>query len=296
MSDTLASLRHKIEGAGKLESVVRTMKVLAASSINQYESAVRALMDYERTLNLGLGVCLRQGGPIASPSDQKKDDKEIMAVVFGSDQGLVGQFNEVVTGFASKTLGLMPGRKRIWAIGERVSASLTDLGLPPVGKFDVPNSVAAITPLVGQIQVEIETWRGQNRFAPVYIFHNRPQTAMLYEPASQRLLPLDAQWQRDLAKIKWPTKILPEVLGNDEETMRALVREYLFISLFKACAESLATENASRLAAMQRAEKNINDLSLKLTKTFFRLRQGSIDEELFDVIAGFNALAKKSIP
>ncbi|MGA2868459.1 MAG: F0F1 ATP synthase subunit gamma, partial [Verrucomicrobiota bacterium] len=88
MSDTLASLRHKIDGADKLESVVRTMKVLAASSINQYESAVRALMDYERTLNLGLGVCLRQGGPIASLSDRKKDEEEIMAVVFGSDQGL----------------------------------------------------------------------------------------------------------------------------------------------------------------------------------------------------------------
>jgi F-type H+-transporting ATPase subunit gamma len=293
MSDTLASLRYKIDGAGKLESVVRTMKVLAASSINQYESAVRALMDYELTLNLGLGVCLRQGGPIASPSGRKKDEEEIMAVVFGSDQGLVGQFNEVVAGFAAKTLGAMPGRKRIWAIGERVRASLTDLGLPPVGKFDVPNSVAAITPLVGQIQVEIESWRGQNRFVPVYIFHNRPQTAMLYEAASLRLLPLDAQWQRDLAQIKWPTKILPEVLGNDEETMRALVREYFFISLFKACAESLATENTSRLAAMQRAEKNINDLSLKLTKTFFRLRQDSIDEELSDIIAGFNALTKK---
>ena len=292
MNDTLASLRHKIDGADKLESVVRTIKVLAASSINQYESAVRALMDYERTLNLGLGVCLRQGGPIASLSDRKKDEEKIMAVVFGSDQGLVGQFNEVVTGFAAKTLGVMPGRKRIWAIGERVYASLTDSGLPPVGKFDMPNSVAAITPLIGQIQVEIENWRVKNRFAPVYIFHNHPQAAMRYEPVSRRLLPLDAQWQRGLAQIKWPTKILSEVLGNDEETLRALVREYLFISLFKACAESLATENASRLAAMQRAEKNIEKLSTKLTQTFYRLRQNSIDEELSDIIAGYKSLTK----
>jgi F-type H+-transporting ATPase subunit gamma len=69
-------------------------------------------------------------------------------------------------------------------------------------------------------------------------------------------------------------------------TLRALIREYLFISLFKACAESLASENASRLAAMERADKNIKGLLEKLQGTFNRLRQDGIDEELFDVIAG----------
>ena len=75
--------------------------------------------------------------------------------------------------------------------------------------------------------------------------------------------------------------------------MRAFIREYLFIALFKACAESLASENASRLAAMQRAEKNIDSLLTNLNRTFYRQRQSSIDEELFDVIAGFNALSPK---
>jgi F-type H+-transporting ATPase subunit gamma len=85
----------------------------------------------------------------------------------------------------------------------------------------------------------------------------------------------------------------PELFGHDEATLRSFIREYLFISLFKACAESLAGENASRLAAMQRAEKNIDSLLTNLNRTFYRLRQSSIDEELFDVIAGFNALSQK---
>ncbi|HEX3856019.1 MAG TPA: F0F1 ATP synthase subunit gamma [Verrucomicrobiae bacterium] len=291
MSDTLASLRHKIDGADKLESVVRTMKVMAAASIGQYEAAARALADYECALNLGLGACLRQSGTVASPPN-KNDVNEISAIIFGSDQGLVGQFNEMMAGFVVKMLTALPGRKKIWAVGERIYSCLADAGLPPVGKFNVPNSVAAITPLVGQIQIEIEAHHGPVKFTPVYVFHNRPQIAPFYESISQRLLPLDTEWQKGLAKIKWPTKNLPEVLGGDEETLRALIREYLFISLYKACAESLASENASRLAAMQRAEKNIDDLSAKLTQTFYRLRQSSIDEELFDVIAGFNALIK----
>jgi len=91
--------------------------------------------------------------------------------------------------------------------------------------------------------------------------------------------------------MHWPTGNLPEVRGEGAQTLRALVREYLFVSLFRACAESLASENASRLAAMQRAEKNIDELLEDLNRNFHRLRQSSIDEELFDVISGFEALA-----
>jgi F-type H+-transporting ATPase subunit gamma len=101
---------------------------------------------------------------------------------------------------------------------------------------------------------------------------------------------LDETWRRELAQLPWPTKNLPEVMGGNIETLRALIREYLFVSLFRACAESLASENASRLVAMQRADKNIDELLENLQGTFHRLRQSGIDEELFDVIAGFEAL------
>jgi F-type H+-transporting ATPase subunit gamma len=83
---------------------------------------------------------------------------------------------------------------------------------------------------------------------------------------------------------------LPEIIGGSGTTLHALIREYLFVSLFRACAESLASENASRLAAMQRADKNIDELLESLNRTFHSLRQSSIDEELFDVISGFESL------
>ena len=80
-------------------------------------------------------------------------------------------------------------------------------------------------------------------------------------------------------------------MNDRERTLRALVREYLFVSLFRACAESLASENASRLSAMQRAEKNIDELQEELNRSFHRLRQSNIDEELFDVMSGYEALS-----
>jgi F-type H+-transporting ATPase subunit gamma len=291
MSDTTASLRRQIASAGDLQSVVRTMKALAASSIGQYEKSVVALADYYRTVELGLGACFREIEPVSLMTTPKgqTDAGPIGAIVFGSDQGLVGQFNDVVADYAIKALAALPGKPQVWAVGERVHAHLADAGLPLMGLFTVPNSVQAITPLVGQIQIESEAHRAKHEYARVYVFHNRPRPGALYEPVGQRLLPLDAQWQRGLAEVRWPTASLPEVMHGGT-TVRALLREYLFISLFRACAESLASENASRLAAMERADRNIKELLENLHGTFHRLRQNGIDEELFDVVSGFEAL------
>ena len=292
MSDTTASLSRKIRSAGDLQSVVRTMKALAASSIGQYEKSVRALADYYRAVELGLGACFREiehGAPMTGVK-ARSGAGTIGAIVFGSDQGLVGQFNEVVADYAIATLAALPGKPQIWAVGERVHARLADAGLPMMGLFAVPNSVKGIAPLVAQIQIESEGRRAEGEYASVFVFHQRPESGSICAPASQRLLPLDAQWQRGLAKIRWPAKNLPQVMSGGAATLRMLIREYLFISLFRVCAESLASENASRLAAMERAERNIDELSEDLNRRFHRLRQSSIDEELFDVISGFEAL------
>ena len=293
MSDTTASLRRKISSAGDLQSVVRSMKALAASSIGQYEQSVRALADYYRVVELGLSICFRKNAPVAPMTKGKgrTGEASVGAVVFGSDQGLVGQFNDVVADFAVKTLAALPGKPQVWAVGERVQACLSDAGLPLVGLFAVPNSVKAITPLVGQILVESEKRHSQGAVTELHLFYNRPSSGAVYAPVSQRLLPLDETWRRKLAELPWPTGDLPEVMGVGTATLRALIREYLFVSLFRACAESLASENASRLAAMQRADKNIDDLLEALNGTFHRVRQSGIDEELFDVISGFEALS-----
>jgi F-type H+-transporting ATPase subunit gamma len=289
VSDTTAGMRRKIAGAGDLQSVVRTMKAVAASSIGQYERSVTALADYNRAVEFGLGACFREIGP-EPLQPERKIPGAIGAVVFGSDQGLVGQFNDVVADFAIQTLAALPGKPEVWAVGERVHARLADAGLPLKGLFPVPNSVKAITPLVGQILLGSEARQQRGEITELHLFHNRPKAGAIYQPIEQRLLPLDETWRRRLAALAWPAGNLPEVIGGGTATLRAFLRGYLFVSIFQACAESLASENASRLAAMQRADKNIDELLEDLNRTFHRLRQDGIDEELFDVVSGFEAL------
>jgi len=290
MSDTVESLRRKIDSAGDLQSVVQTMKAVAAGSISQYEQSVRSLADYNHAVELGLAACFRDGPHAPQPA--RATPQPVRAVVFGSDQGLVGQFNDVVATYAVKTLAALPPNPEVWAVGERVHARLAEDGLPLRGLFHVPGSVEAVTPLIGQLLIEAGTAGDPHESTALYLFYNRPTAGGVYEPVEMQLLPLDERWRHRIASMPWPTPNLAEVLAP-ATTLPALIREYLFVSLYRACVESLASENSSRLAAMERAEKNIDELLVDLNGTFHRLRQATIDEELFDVVAGFEALSKR---
>ena len=262
MTNTTIALRRQIGSAGDLKLVVRTMKASAASAIGQYERSVAALGDYARTVELGLGVCLRSAASDeAHANDPSPPIKNpvVHALVFGSDQGLVGRFNEAVVEHALTQLAAEPATVRLWAVGERVQARLQDAKRPPEGVFAVPGSVEQITRLVGQILLKVPVLSGEPLTDPeadsaapkgrqptgapasLVLVYNRPSGSG-YAPVSQRLLPLDGPWQRELAGQPWPTKQLPEVLGSGAQALRAFIREHLFVSLFRASAESLASE------------------------------------------------------
>jgi len=214
MSGTIESLTRKISGAADLEAVVRSMKALAASSIGQYQKAVQSLDDYATTVELALTACFRQAGPGYDTAETRSQKTHgIGAIVFGSDQGLVGRFNEVVVEYAFNTLKALPGTvTKTWPLGERIHVLLADTGMPTAGILPVPASVNAIAGLVGQILIDVESARERGEVAEVYLFHNHPKSGSVYEPIGKRLLPLDIAWQKQLAAVPWPTKLPPEVI------------------------------------------------------------------------------------
>jgi len=295
--DTLESIRSKSERAKDLKSVVSAMKAMASSNIVQYEAAVASLADYYHTVALGI-IAYFKAEKIEAINERKKikknKDELVCAIVFGSDQGLVGQFNDVMADFVSKSFKDLPGKKEIWVVGERVQLLLSDMGFNITQHYAAPNDVSTITPLVQQILIKSEECHEKQEIHEFYIFHNQPKSGAGYQQVMQRFLPLDEKWKDDLQKLKWPTKLPPQIAGAAKPTLLELISSYLFVSLFKSCAESLASENASRLDAMQRAEKNIGDLLDDLNNKYHRLRQSSIDEELFDVVAGFEALKSEA--
>lgn len=297
MSDSPAGLRRQIASATSLQSVTRTMKAMAAANIGQYDKAVQSLDQYYRAVQLALLASLR-GTP--APLADGAAPAPAGVIVFGSDQGLVGRFNEAMQEFVTAALAALPGDKIVWAVGERLAALLGDApagapagALTMRGAYPLPQSVDAVAPLVGRLLRDVDKARARGEIGAVLVFHHQGAGGAAYAPVMQRLLPPDRAWRDALAGLGWPgpgAAAGPEVLGAGPATTLAFVREYLFTALFRACAASLASENASRLAAMQRAERNIGELLQTLRADFHRLRQEGIDEELFDLVAGFEAL------
>jgi F-type H+-transporting ATPase subunit gamma len=289
---TLSQLKRRIDSTGDLHSVVRTMKSLAAVNIRQYEEASRSLVDYAHTLDMALGIVLRHD-PDTRLYTRRSARKKPGAVIFGSDQGMCGSLNEQVTSHAldqlkppDRDVGQMP----VVCVGMRAGGLLEDAGIDCYEIRELPGSVHSITPHVGEILMAIDTWQAKTDVDHVLLFYARPKSAAGYTPHTVNLLPLDARWLEQKRFRTWDSASLPMFTMEPERLLSCLIREYLFISIFRAFVESLASENTARLAAMQGAQKNIEELMDDLESQYNQLRQMSITEELLDIVSGFEAL------
>jgi F-type H+-transporting ATPase subunit gamma len=271
------------------------MKSLAAVSIRQYERAAQSLEEYNRVVEMGMHIALRNRPEGVSVGEEHPQDR-LGAVVFGSDQGMCGQFNERIAVYAVDRMDAMqiPHEDRsILAVGVRVAARLEDARQPLERAFTVPSSVSAITQDVQEVLLHIETWRSQQKIDRIVLFFNRQTGGAAYEPQMSYLLPLDLDWLHSLEEARWPSRSLPTLRMAWEEIFAALIREHFFVSLYRAFAQSLASENAARLAAMQTAERNIEEKLDEFNAHYQRQRQNVITSELLDIVSGFEALSKE---
>lgn len=290
---SLESIRRKVEGTEDLEAVVKTIKTLAAVSIRQYERAVESLAEYNRAIEMGLQVPLRAGvSGLPAPATPNRGGG-LGAVILGSDQGLVGRFNEHIVSHAIAVMDELhpaPGQRLVACVGERAHQHLEDAQQPVEQLLSLPSSLVGITPTVRTILVMIDGWRARGGIDRIVLFYNRTLFGTSYSPYTVHLLPLDQDWLQSLLQREWPTHVLPTFTMDRDQLFSHLIRNYIFVSLYRAFAESLASENASRLASMQQAERNIAELLDDLRAQYRHQRQTSITEELLDTIAGFQAL------
>jgi F-type H+-transporting ATPase subunit gamma len=293
---TTEALKRRMKSAGDLLSVVKTMKALAAVSIRQYQKAVESLTDYNRTVEMGLQIVLKERMGAAT---QKKASvvKRLGAIVFGSDPGLCGQLNDQISVFTldnMKEKGIKKDNRMILSVGARVADYLEDAGQTINEVLTTPGSTAGITPLVQEIIMIIDEWHFHQQLDHFMLYYNKYLSGATYIPHMVQLLPVNREWLKEIAKKKWDSKSLPIFRMDGNLIFSSLIREYLFVSLYRAFAESLASENASRLASMQNAEKNIEEQMQDLHVQFHRTRQMTITEELLDIVSGFEALQKEA--
>lgn len=289
--ETLEALSRRIRTTQDLQSIVRTMRTLSMVSIRQYEQAVAALRDYHRSVDLGLQAVLRQSE--ATVTAGGRPERATGVIVFGSDHGLCGKFNEQVAALAEAEVArLAAGGERIrWVVvGLRAAARLEAAGRNLEATFTLPGAPGNLTTALQRLFSKIQDWQEGRNGIRVVTFHNRAAAEEGILPVMTRILPLDRQWLQRLEHKPWPSRSLPMFTLPREALFSSLVREHLFVTILRTGAESLAAEHAARLAAMQAAERNIEEQLEEMHIQHRRVRQQSITEQLLDIIAGFETL------
>lgn len=288
--EKLESQRQRLESANSLRAIARVMRTLSAVRIRRAREAAESVVEYEHSLELSLQVALR-----ARPAEwplQATDEGRLGVVVFGSDLGLAGQYNVRIGEHALADLrGLSaPDVGPVAAVGHRVAAYLESAGLRPDEMMAAPGDVERLAELAHELALLLERWRSVEGVQRIRVFHNRYLSGAAYTPRRFNLLPLDSDWLGELERRPWPTRVLPDSNLDWEDLLGFLVQEYLFVALVRAAAESMASEHASRLVAMEKALRRIDEHREELIAELRNLRHGRITEELLEVAAGYEAL------
>ncbi|MHB8859354.1 MAG: F0F1 ATP synthase subunit gamma [Thermoleophilia bacterium] len=318
---TLEVLKRKIGNAKDVQSVVSAMKVLAIVSIRQFEKSLASLKDYQRTLDLGLQATLADFSGnedeaaydpfaylTATPKSAGKAGPEsaienrpathTCAVVFGSEQGLSGQFNESVASYALQQLtamGIAREDRSLLALGDHVSYRLKAAREPVQKKFAIEGSVKAMRQTVQALFLHFGEMQQRGECGQILLFHHKSLTGAHNVLSTSRLYPLDLGSLRHLRDREWPSSSLPVFTMDRNRLLAALIRQYIRASLEQAFVESLVSENASRLVAMQVAESNIADFLDDLRHEFNEQRQSEITSEILDIVAGLEAMEKSGM-
>lgn len=292
--DTLDRVERKIRTAKDLHTIVRTMKALAAAGIRQCESATDAVRHYAETVERGLQAFLRvYPGERAGTLSERLG---IVAVVFGTDQGMCGQFNDALASHARRRLALISdgdaGRASCWVVGTRAGGILSEAGDEIESVYTAPASVTRVTAVVHQLVLDLDAWGTEHGPYELWLFHHVIRSGAGYGPVDRRVVPADPAWLHELSHRRWATSQLPMCGGDHHAVYSALVQQYLFVSLHQAMLESMLSENFARLAAMQAAEHNIDDMCSALQLEYQQTRQNVITGELLETVSGCEALTR----
>jgi len=291
MTQSLERLTRRTESMNSIRGIVHTMKTLSVINAAPYDHAARAIEAYHDTVLTGFQAFLHH-----YPLDAR--DTPVVRrvlIVFGSDHGLCGNYNEALAAHVAQAVQDWPeGPLTLLCVGAQMEDALTDQGLATKETLFPPASVDGIGRLSNLLTQRLDDIRHAAHPGDISVslaYFTRDGGAGQV-PEIKSLLPLDSELLRVLSATPWVSRTLPSFTMAAEDMLMALIREHLFASMFRAAAEALVTENAARMSLMQQAEQSIDDRLEGLTGQMRAVRQDDITTELLDVIVGFEALKK----
>ncbi|MFT7594048.1 MAG: F-type H+-transporting ATPase subunit gamma [Paracoccaceae bacterium] len=296
MAQTLETLARRTASMQGIRNVVHTMKTLSVINSAPYEHAAQAIEAYHDTVLDGLHGFLSRYGPMNAALSHIS---ERVLVVFGSDHGLCGNYNEALASHVAAAIQRGDAQaSTVLCIGAQIADALAGHNITAERTFFPAASVDGIGRLSNLLTQHLGDIRNtihprEMAVSMAYVTRDKKHGQ---KPVLSALLPIDSGLLAELHAKPWVSRSLPSFSMPPDDLFMALVRSHLFASLFRAAAEAMVTENAARLALMQQAEQSVDDRLQDLMSETRTVRQNEITTELLDVITGFEALKKGKAP
>ena len=293
--ETLDNLKKTLDTSKSIKQVVSTMKALSGANIKKYEKIVKVLYAYRSNIELALQALMMYNDVNINELDfvkNSKDKKEKnLAIIFGSNQGLCGRFNDKIMNFVVDDIK-SSDKTKIIVVGERLHMLMSNTKLNIEKSIPVPNSIDNISSTIFDILEVIEKEIENKTSDKVFLYYTANDDTMNGTLTKTRLIPVDKKILENAQKKVWPTNNIPYWQINSKTLIVDLLKQYIFVGLNNALINSIASEQKTRLITLQNAENNINDLIRTKNLEYNQKRQGTITSELLDVVTGY-AVAKK---
>ena len=285
----LRELQKKLESVGGLREVVNAMRNLAAVYVRRAEAALEATRPYAEVVETALHVVLKQPGV---PEAGVGDDRRCLAVVFASDQGLCGTYNERVVRAAVAFREQAGFPVEFTAIGIRARDQLILRGIQPIAGVHAPTSIEGIRARVPELAADIfDSFSQLDATEMTFVYNVYTGMGRFREEVRPVLPPRRDHLQATRQNM---FRYEPLLTMPPDELLGELIEEYFFVQLYRALLESHSSESGARLLAMTAASSNIDDRFAELTKDYQTVRQDAITAELLDVVGGAEALRSGS--
>ena len=288
---SLDDLKKRIASVKSTQKITKAMKMVAAAKLRKaQESAERGRPYSEKMnnviLNLSKGISDKENAPKLLSGTG--NDKVHLCVVMTSDRGLCGGFNSNIIkkakSYFSKildegkelkiiTVGSKGNDQLKRAFGEKIIENISFKESKNVNYFDADK--------VGKLVIEKFE---ENDFDVCTIFYNRFKNVITQIPQAQQIIPLDNEEDEGNSDGSY------EFEPDEDEILSNLLPKNISTQIFKAMLENSASEQGSRMSAMDNATRNAGEMVDKLTIEYNRSRQAAITKELIEIISGAESL------
>ncbi len=287
----LKDIKRKITAVSKTKQITKAMNMVAASKFKFAQTRMENFRPYAVKFMDVLNSLALRVSPESHPLLAVREPKKIRVICMTSDRGLCGGFNTnlikaterfmAAKAKEGKEVALIPvGRKGRDYF--RKKATIMNERTDVFGKFDISLAV--------QIAKDIISPFIKEEYDELYLVYNEFRNVSMQRPAVVRLFPLPSIGQDEEVDPEKRVDYIYE--PSDEVLLDQLLPMYVRVLIFRALVETSAGENGARMAAMDNATRNCEEMIGSLTLKYNKARQSAITAELMDIVGGTEALAK----